>query len=70
MTENIIIKDGKRFHKLIDQLHESEIENHVKEFMDDGYSIIFSRKDQQKYDGFYLTTFSLFGYRKDGTKNV
>ena len=69
MSENIIMKDGKRFHKLIDQLHESEIEVQVKRFMDEGYSIVFSRKNVERYDGFFLTTYSLFGFR-DGECNV
>lgn len=63
MTSNIIVIDGKQFQLLIDQLAHDEIESHVKFYMEDGCTEIFSRKSNRKYDTFVLTTYALYGYR-------
>ncbi len=66
---NVVKRDGKTFLKLADQLAYSEVDPTAKRFLnEEGYSIVFSRKETKKYDGFYLTTYSLFGWR--GGKNV
>jgi|TARA_B110000444_G_C18315524_1_gene355954 hypothetical protein len=63
MSSNIIVVDGKQFQLLIDQLSRDEIEAHVKLYMDDGCTEIFSRISHRKYDTFVLTTYALYGYR-------
>ena len=65
MSSNIIVIDGKRFQLLIDELAADEIKAHVKLYMDEGCTEIFSRKLHRRYDNFVLTTYALYGYRGD-----
>ena len=63
VNANFIVIDGKKFVKLFDGLTYSEVQKYAEIQIKEGYEIVFSEPQTEQYEGFVLTTYSLFGYR-------